>query len=77
MNHATAGVIEFDIATAGICMQLKGRVSQGDGDHGIKSPAHRDPRGVAVDLKRVRCAAQSSSLEISDGCQLEIGGGGP
>ena len=57
MNHAAVRVIEFDIATAGIGMQLKGRVSQGDGGHPIKSPSHRDPRGMAVDLKRVRCAA--------------------
>ena len=77
VNHAAVGVIEFDIATAGIGMQLKGRVSQGDGGHRIKSPAQRDPRGMAVDLKRVRCAAQSSSFEISDGGRLEIGGGGP
>jgi hypothetical protein len=45
VNHAAAGVIELDIATAGVGMQLKGRVSQDDGGHRIKSPSHRDPRG--------------------------------
>jgi hypothetical protein len=52
VNRAAAGVIEFDIATADIGMQFKGRVPQGDGGHRIKSPSHRDPRGMAVDLKR-------------------------
>ena len=52
VNHAAAGVIEFDIATAGIGMELKRRVSQGDGGHRIKAPAHRDSRDMAVDLKR-------------------------
>jgi hypothetical protein len=56
-DNAAACVIKFDIATGGISMQFKGRVSQGDLSHRIKSPSQRDPRGVAVDLKRVRCAA--------------------
>jgi hypothetical protein len=77
VNHAATCVIEFDIATAGIGVELKGRVSQGDGGHRIKAPSQRDPRGMAVDLKRVRCAAQSSFLEIGDGGRFEIAAGGP